>query len=127
VPVTPTHLPSRTAAPPDRLYIAVRADLPAGLQVAQAAHAAFTFAHDHPALTAAWHEHSQYLVIVAVPDEAALRALADKGVARDIPATVWTEPDLDDAVTAVAFAPGQPARRLCANLPLAGRTKAAIR
>lgn len=97
------------------------------MQVAQAAHAAFTFAHDHPELTRAWHEQSQYLVIVAVPDQDALRALADKADTRGIPTTVWTEPDLDDAVTAVAFAPGQAARRLCANLPLAGRTQAATR
>lgn len=97
------------------------------MQVAQAAHAAFTFAHDHPNLTRAWHEQSQYLVIVAVPDQDALRALAAKADTRGIPTTVWTEPDLNDEVTAVAFAPGQAARRLCANLPLAGRTQAAIR
>ena len=105
----------------DRLYIAVRADLPAGLQIAQAAHAAFTFAHDHHDLTRVWHEQSQYLVIVAVPDEVALRDLAATAADRDIPSVLWVEPDLGGAATALALAPGAPARRLTANLPLAGR------
>lgn len=97
------------------------------MQIAQAAHAAFTFAHDHPDLTAVWHEQSQYLVIVAVPDETALRDLATTATARDIPGVLWTEPDLEGAATALALAPGTPARRLCSNLPLAGRTPVAVR
>lgn len=70
--------------------------------------------------------NSQFLVIVTVPDEIALIALASHAIARGIGLTTWHEPDLDGQATAVALAPGPAARRLCANLPLLGRVLAAV-
>ena len=46
--------------------------------MAQSVHAAFAFQHDHPELTADWLKRSNYLVIVAVEDEAALLDLVAK-------------------------------------------------
>lgn len=106
-----------------RLYIAVRADLPPGLQLAQAVHAAFHFHHDHPDLVGPWIVKSNYLVVVAVPDEDALLDLIKEAATRGIARTAVREPDLDDAATAVALEPGRAARRLCAQLPLALRPK----
>lgn len=111
---------------PDRLYIVVRADLPAGLQVAQAIHAAFQFSQQHPDLVRPWHQDSQYLVVLAAPSEHALRALSAKAMQRGLPHSTWTEPDLGDEATAIAFAPGEAARRLCSSLPLAMREAAPV-
>lgn len=113
----------RTSTPEAaRLYIAVRGDLPVGLAAAQAVHAAFSFAERHPSITGPWQRESQYLVIVTVPDEVALIALASNALARNLVVSTWHEPDLDGQATAVALEPGPVARRLCANLPLLGRS-----
>lgn len=104
-----------------RLYIAVRGDLSPGLAAAQAVHSAFAFATRHPSITGPWQRDSQYLVIVAVPDEPALLALGSQALARNLAVCMWHEPDLAGAATAVALEPGVAAQRLCANLPLHGR------
>jgi peptidyl-tRNA hydrolase len=109
-----------------KLFIAVREDLSPGLATAQAVHAAFAFAHDHPELVGPWQKDSQYLVIVGVPDESALIALASRAIAAEIALTTWHEPDMGDQATAVAIAPGDAARRLCSNLPLHGKRLAAV-
>jgi peptidyl-tRNA hydrolase len=103
----------------DRLYIAVRADLPPGLQMAQAVHAAFHFYRDHPSVVKPWLLKSNFLVIVSVPNEDALLDLIKEAASRGITRTAVREPDIDDEATAVALAPGAAARKLCANLPLA--------
>jgi peptidyl-tRNA hydrolase len=94
--------------------------------MAQAIHAAFLISQDHADLVARWHEQSQYLVVLAAPSEQALDELSRRALHRGVPHSVWTEPDLGDEVTALAFAPGSAARRLCANLPLALRPGSAV-
>lgn len=112
----------RTTTPDNaRLYIAVRSDLSPGLATAQAVHAAFLFAQQHPELVGPWQRDSQYLVIVAVPDETSLIGLASRALEQGIEVSTWHEPDLGGATTAVALEPGHCARRLCANLPLHGK------
>lgn len=64
---------------------------------------------------------SNSLIVLAVPDEAALLTLADSARTQSIGATVFREPDLADQVTALALGPSPRTRPLCANLPLAGR------
>lgn len=107
----------------DRLYIAVRADLPPGLQAAQAAHAAFQFFHAYPVVTGRWFVLSNYLIIVAVPDETALGALRIKAAGFRIEHVAVSEPDLDGQYTALALAPTEATRKLCASLPLALRER----
>lgn len=98
-----------------------RADLPIGLQTAQAVHAAFQFGHDHRLLTSGWLHDSNYLIIVTVPDEFALEVLATTSLQRGLRVSVIREPDLDDQMTALAIEPGEEARRLCSSLPLVGK------
>ena len=88
--------------------------------MAQVAHAAFLFTQKHPETTHQWLTDSQYIIIVGVPSEDHLLALTCKARNMGVPSVLWSEPDLDDELTAVAFAPTEEARRLCANLPLAG-------
>lgn len=88
--------------------------------MAQAVHASFGFFHEHPLLVGLWLLRSNYLVIVSVENEAALLDLITEASSRGIARTAVREPDLaGEPVTAVAFAPGPPARKLCASLPLA--------
>lgn len=110
----------------DRLYIAVRADLPPGLQAAQAAHAAFQFFHEHPVLVGRWFVLSNYLIIVQVPDETALLDLGLAAERLDIVFAAISEPDLDGEMTALALAPTDATRKLCASLPLALRERAVV-
>ena len=83
---------------------------------AQAVHAAFLFATEFPEVTEAWHRESNFVVVLQVPDEA---ALIDR-FHRLVPTTdrvVVTEPDLNDEATAFAVV-GPIAGRLLSDLPL---------
>lgn len=75
----------------------------------------------HPGLIANWHAASNNVVIVSVPDEAALLKLQSAALAAGLKHQLVTEPDLDDIPTAIALEPGPIARRMCANYPLALR------
>lgn len=70
-----------------------------------------------------WNRDSNNVVIAAVPDEYALAALAARAGEEGIARTLVREPDLDNTLTAVAMEPVDISRRLCANLPLAGKVK----
>jgi peptidyl-tRNA hydrolase len=108
------------------MYIAVRADLTPGLQMAQAVHAAFHFADEHPDMVSGWLNASNFLVVVSVPGEAALVALQDQADAAGITSSLVREPDIDDQATALCLEPGPAAKRLCSQLPLALREKVPV-
>lgn len=105
----------------EKLFVIVRADLPAGLQVAQACHALRQFVAEHPEVDKAWFEGSNNLVVLQVPSEGDLTTLASR--AHEVPTSVFREPDMGDQVTAIALGPTGSA--LVAQLPLALRTKLA--
>jgi peptidyl-tRNA hydrolase len=92
--------------------------------MAQGTHAAFQFAVAFPEMVSRWHHESNYLVIVAAPDEDALAALAGRAAEEGIVRTIVREPDMDNQITAIAFQPGDEARRLLSQLPLALKEKA---
>jgi hypothetical protein len=52
-----------------KLFLVVRADLPAGAQAVQAAHAMRAFADEHREIEAHWFTSSNTLAFLAVPDE----------------------------------------------------------
>lgn len=81
------------------------------------------FYFDWPQVAASWVAHSNFLVVVAVPDEQALADLAGAAVEEGIARTIVREPDLGNTITAVALQPSDEARRLCAELPLALKEK----
>lgn len=101
----------------------MRSDLSAGLQIAQAVHAAIQFSLEWPALTVSWNAASNNVVVVGVPDEAALADIAARAVEDGIVRTIFREPDIGNEITAVALQPGVEAQRICANLPCAGKVK----
>ena len=95
--------------------------MPPGAQAVQACHAAFAFAAAHGELTRDWLQSSSNLVLAAVEDEPALAALAEKAGGAGLRAVAFREPDLDNAMTALAIEPA--GRRLCGALPLALRPR----
>jgi hypothetical protein len=64
-----------------------------------------------------WFATSNNLVLLEVEDEAALEDLIGKLVGAGVGVVPFREPDLDDALTAVAV--GDDGRRLLSSLPLA--------
>ncbi len=105
----------------NKLRVITRADLAPGAQAAQLVHGALQWAADHPDLVRAWMAESNTVVLLAVRDEAALRALLRQAEERGVVASVFVEPDLGGALTCIALGPGEAAQRLCARLPLALR------
>ena len=102
-----------------KLYLVTRRDLSPGQQAVQAAHALREFAAAYPALDAAWFATSNTLALLAVDDERALWRLLYEANERGMPCAVFREPDLGDAVTALAL--DARAERLVRHLPLALR------
>jgi len=100
-----------------KLYIVSRQDLPPGAQCAQSVHAAFAFAQEHPELTRDWHLNSNNIVILAVRHEQDLTLLLERARLEGVEFSAFREPDLDDALTALAIAPR--GKKLVSKIPLA--------
>ena len=83
----------------------------------QVAHAALQFAIAFPEITAAWQRDSGTLAILAAPDELALGWLYADAVRAGLHAVWFHEPDLGEALTAIALEPA--GRYLVRRLPTA--------
>lgn len=103
-----------------KLYVVVRADLPAGQQAVQAVHAALAFQREHREVCVGLDN----LALLAAPDERSLAVLIRSAGDAGVPWESFQEPDLGDQLTAVALGPA--ARRLVSSLPLALRLPAAL-
>lgn len=99
-----------------RLYIIGRADLAPGLRAAQAGHAAFAFALEHPHLTKRW--GNSYLILLEAEDLRSLQRFLAHTKLAGLTTSEWHEPDLDDQLTAVAIAPSEASKILCSEYPL---------
>ena len=95
-----------------------RADLPPGAQAVQGAHAALEFSVRHPDLASAWAREGGSLLLLAAADELALCWLLADAQRDGYQAVPFCEPDLGNALTAVAV---YGASRLCSRYPLALR------
>ncbi len=85
----------------------------------QAVHAAVDWCMAYPEFALAWHDWSNYLVILSVSDEEALQAWASKLNRLSLRTWGVNEPDLGNALTAVAVE--HDAWRHVSSLPLAGK------
>lgn len=103
----------------EKLYIITRQDLTPGLQAAQVAHAAFQFAYEHRPIAQSWQQESNFLIILSVPDEKALRKMGEIAENENLPVTWFTEPDMEDQLTAIAIAPSPKTVEITSTLPLA--------
>jgi len=99
-----------------KVFLVSRADLSDAQQGVQAMHALTEFIFEHPKIAGPWRQESNTLAWLVVPDEAALGVLLKKAVRRDIPASSFREPDMNNEMTAIALGPS--ARSLVSGLPL---------
>ena len=102
---------SKVESSMNRLYIIVRSDLPPGLQMAQACHAALAWAESHRCAP-------ENVVVLHISSASMLEQLHEQ--VRKFRAVPFFEPDLDSEITAVAV--GEDARRFLSTLPLALRS-----
>jgi hypothetical protein len=84
------------------VYIVVRTDLPLHQQIIQAAHAATEAAQYFAPVPP---ETPDNIVLLSVPDETALVAMADRLKGDDIKCRLIREPDLSNAATALSTEP----------------------
>jgi len=87
--------------------------------LAQGIHAALLFAKEHTEITEEWHLDSDYLAVLECENESQLSYFTDIAASKEIRYSVFREPDLNNQITAVAFEPGDAAKRLLRKLPLA--------
>jgi len=100
-----------------KLFLVTRRDLAPGARASQLCHALRAFVESHPEVDRSWYEESNTLVLLEVDDEDALMRLAWRATMTGVPWSMFREPDMNDAATALALGPsGQP---LVRRLPLA--------
>lgn len=100
----------------EKLYVVTRRDLSPGAQAVQSCHAAFQFAAEHKEIWAGWFEQSNTLALLSVSDEKTLEKLIVSAESRGLRYSVFREPDMDNALTAVTLEPA--ARKLCSSMSL---------
>ena len=102
-----------------KLVVVTRQDLSPGYQAVQAGHALIQFQHEYPEISKKWHSNSNYLALLSTKDEQSLINLISKCQSKDLKVSVFTEPDIDNQVTAITIEPSVETQKLCSNLPLA--------
>lgn len=98
----------------------------AGYQIAQVAHAVADFALHRSEQFTHWHETSQYIVALQCDSAESLKKLFHKSQEQDFDVVCFEEPDLNNEITSIAFAPNSENRGFLSNLPLAGRKTGTI-
>lgn len=104
-----------------KLIIITRRDLSPGAQAAQSVHAAEQFQKEHDNVQSEWYFKSRHIVILSCDNEKSLKELLLKAHTRGILCSAFSEPDFNDALTAIALEPSEEAQKLTSNLPLAFR------
>lgn len=94
-----------------------------GVQATQSCHALQQFVSENFEINREWCERSNYLALLSVKDEQELLELIEKASRQGIVFSIFFEPDLAYAVTAVAFAPGKASKKLLSNVGLALKEK----
>lgn len=100
-----------------------RQDISSGYQAVQSIHAAIQFNFEHPEVSQEWFKTSNYLGLLSVADETALKLLADEAQQHGIRYSIFKEPDIGDQITAIALEPGMRSKKLCSKLQLALKDK----
>lgn len=99
-----------------KLYIVVRQDLAPGYQIAQSLHAFREYIEHHPECERNWYKNSNTIAILGCEDEEDLISLMGLAEGRGIKLAPFYEPDLEDALTACAFEPGQKTTQFLSHL-----------
>jgi hypothetical protein len=73
----------------------------------------------YPESAKSWHAQSNTLVLLTVENEQGLQRIIDRAFDLNVRTAAFREPDLDNAITAIALEPSDKNQRICRNLPLA--------
>ena len=82
-------------------------------------HASVQFEKEHSTIQNEWYHKSNYIALLSCENEETLNQLILKAHSKGIECSAFTEPDLDNQLTAVAFEPCELTDKLCSSLPLA--------
>ena len=104
----------------DKLRLVTRADLPAGARASQLVHATAEFFYHHNEEARGWYEQSNTVVLLEALTERDLHDLAAR-----VRAARVHEPDLNNALTALAILHATEGRKATQKLPLAFRSAVA--
>lgn len=117
------HIPQEPSSQlkEDKLYLVTHNQLSSGYQTAQTAHVIAEFYNQQPEAANRWHSLSNSLIVLEAKDAEQLYSLYEQAVEAGHTVTVFREPDLGDAITSIAFNPGQTVPAFLAQLPCAGR------
>lgn len=102
----------------EKLRVISRRDLKLPYQAVQAGHAAIQFQHEYPKLAKNWFHNSNYLIFLSVNNEEELKSLIDRAKSENIQISVFTEPDINNEITAIALEPCIKAKKLTSGIPL---------
>lgn len=100
-----------------KLTIVTRGDLTPGYQSSQATHSALLFSQEHPYIFQQW-LNQPYIVLLSIKNEQELKKLIFKLKKSNLYFSVFTEPDIDNQITAVCIEPSEKTRRFTSSLPL---------
>jgi len=101
-----------------KLFIVVRADLPYNTSAAQVGHAIAEFSIKYPKDFQCWHEASNTIVVLQVPDILKLVEVIDRANFEAVRYASFHEPDLKNELTAIAFEPAARTSKLLRKLDL---------
>lgn len=103
------------------MYVVTHAELTAGYQIAQIAHAVADFALHRSDSFTRWHTTDQRILALQTPCFESLATLHQNALDVGLDVVPFYEPDLDNEITSLAFVPSEKNKKFLANLPLAGR------
>jgi hypothetical protein len=95
--------------------------LPAEYQIPQAMHAAMEFSQQFREECKSWHSKSNSVIVLAAKDDRELWLFSEKLRKEGLTFSEFREPDIGNELTAIAVVPNDRVKKLCSNLPLAGR------
>jgi hypothetical protein len=104
----------------NKLYIVTHEEMSRSQQTVQVCHAMRQFSHEHVELDQKWFMTSNTLAILKVKNVKELLGLIEKALNSNsnIAFSTFEEPDMNNMLTAVTFAPGKMTENLCKKLQL---------
>jgi hypothetical protein len=85
----------------------------------QGMHSLVEFQQKYPSIYNAWHKKSNYLGFLSVKDEQSLLLLIEKLKIQNISYALFSEPDINNQVTAITIEPCEESKKLLSNIPRA--------
>jgi hypothetical protein len=74
---------------------------------------------EYPILYKEWFTFSKAITLLAVKNEDELKFLIKQLTEKNIPLSIFIEPDINNQVTAITIAPSLEAKKICSSIPLA--------